>query len=256
MARAGLAARGMTYLLVGVFAAVAAFRVDQHPYGYIGALQKIMTRPFGGVMTVILAAGLACLAGWLALRGLTLARRASRRGGRDWLLAAGLLGDAAVYLGFVIAVLGLAFGWHSGNDEREMHSWVGWLLQQPAGRGVVAVAGVAVIGSGIGLIVWAWMRGPGTPAHLPPPERRWAEPVGRYGVTGRGAALIIVGFFLVAAAFEADPSRAHALSGILEHMRRTAYGWAVVLLFASAFGASAFFDFLEAIYSPPRRDPG
>jgi len=70
-----------------------------------------------------------------------------------------------------------------------------------------------------------------------------------------GAALVLIGFYLVAAAIEANPSEAHELGGGLQHLRHTAYGSIALLLFALAFAASGFFDFLEALYRRTEPQP-
>ena len=86
-----------------------------------------------------------------------------------------------------------------------------------------------------GVIVWAWTRDVQRPLSLPAQEKRLTEPVSRYGATGRGAALLLVGIYLIVAAIDADSAKVHSPGGVLQQLRHNAYGW--VLLFAPAFGA-------------------
>jgi len=214
----------------------------------------ILGKPLGGIVVLAIALGLACFAGWLAVDGLGRCRHA--HGYQRWLLGLGMIGDAVLYAGLMLVVLGLVFGWQAGG-EHEVQSWTAWfLVQRPHGRWLVGLVGSLLICGGIGLVLWAWTGDIQRPLALPAREKRLTAPVSRYGVTGRGAALMLIGFYLVAAAVDANPSKAHELGGVLQHLRHTAYGWIALLLFGSAFVASGFFDFLEAFYRrvEPQRD--
>jgi hypothetical protein len=253
IARLGFAARGVIYWLIAAFALGAALRSDQRPHGFTGAMQAILDKPLGAIIVIAIALGLACFAGWLAIDGLTRCRHA--RGYQRWLLGVGMIGDAVFYAGLMLLILGLVFGWRAGG-EHEVQSWTAWLLaQHPHGRWLVGIVGAVLIGGGSGLILWAWTGDIQRPLSLPARQKRLTEPVSRYGVTGRGAALVLIGFYLVAAAIEANPSKAHELGGGLQHLRHTAYGSIALLLFALAFAASGFFDFLEALYRRTEPQP-
>src|SRR4051794_9316764 len=56
LARIGFSARGLIYLLIGGFTAVAALRTDQPTHGFTGAMETVARWPFGRFL--ILAAGL------------------------------------------------------------------------------------------------------------------------------------------------------------------------------------------------------
>lgn len=244
MARVGFAARGLLYLLVGAFGVSAAFSGDR-PRGIGGVLQWLVRAPLGGAIIVALAAGIACFAGWLGVRGFCQSRRAA--GGQRWLLAIGTIGDAVFYAGFVVMIFGVALRGHGGGDG-DLQIWVAWLFAHASGRVLVGLAGAAVLAGGVGSIFWAWTRDVERSLALPPREKHLTEPLGRYGVTGRGAALVLVGAYLIASAIDADPTKAHGLDGALQALRQTAYGWIPLLLFALSFGAAGIFDLLEACY--------
>ncbi len=63
-ARAGLAARGVIYLLVGTLALQIAFGEGHRQADRGGALAEIADKPFGAVVLWALAAGLAGMALW------------------------------------------------------------------------------------------------------------------------------------------------------------------------------------------------
>jgi hypothetical protein len=253
LARVGFAARGLIYLLIGGFASVAAFRSDQHPHGFTDAAQAVLNKPFGNFVVLGIAVGIACLAGWLAVE--SFADYSGGHGRRRWLRAIGRLGDAIFYGALVFLLLTLLLGWHVGG-EHELHSWVAWLFASPGGRWLAGLIGGGLTGGGIGLVVWAWSGDIAAPLDLNREEKEVAGPVSRYGVTGRGLALALIGLYLIGAAIHGKPQEAHELGGLLLHLRQTPYGWVALLLFALAFGASAFFDFAAALYrriDPPSR---
>jgi hypothetical protein len=245
MARIGFASRGLIYLLIGGSAARAALQSGAPAHGFTDSVHDLMQLPLGRVLVVLVALGLVCFAVWLAIRSFTQARRGQHA--KRWLLAAGMLSDAVLYTGFVVVVLSRAFGGGNGGD-RNVQLWTGWLFSHTAGRTIIGLTGLGLIAGGISMVVWIWSVDVEKSVALAPRNKEVTEAISRYGLTGRAAALALIGGYLLAAAIDADPSKAHGLGGVLQSLRRASWGWAVVLLFGSAFGASAFFDFIEALY--------
>jgi hypothetical protein len=68
-ARAGYAARGVVYVVVGLFAMLAAFGRSEAK-GTKGALEALLTHPLGTVLVALLALGLAAIASWRAIQAI------------------------------------------------------------------------------------------------------------------------------------------------------------------------------------------
>jgi hypothetical protein len=255
MGRLGYLARGVVYFLVGASAAIAAIWPAHRPAGpsdavQLGSGQLGHGHPIGAIFLIAVAFGLACLAGWFTIAGLTTAQHAR---GRSWWRGLGMLGDASVYLVFMIDVAGIALGLWRGGGDRNVQSWIAWLSVWDYGRLLIGIIGAAVLVGGAGLLVWGIVGDVDREVALPQREKRLIRPVARYGIAGRGAAVALVGCFLIAAAFYGNPREAHEVGGVLAALRQVTYGRVLIGLFGLAFIGSSLFDFVAAFYR--RFDP-
>src|ERR1051325_1544861 len=87
------------------------------------------------------------------------------------------------------------------------------------GRPLIGVIGAVVLVGGAGLLVWGIIGNVDREVALPQQEKRLIRPVARYGIAGRGAAVALVGCFLIAAAFYRNPREAHEVGGMLASSR-------------------------------------
>jgi hypothetical protein len=253
LARIGFAARGLVYLLVGAFATAAALGFRQQPRGVVDAVQGITDTRLQLILAGIIGMGLACLAAYFAITGLWHCCRG--RDTRQWLFGAGMLGDALIYGAVMLSTLSMLAGWPP-DGERQTVTWTAWLLEQPFGRGLVGLVGLLILGCGIGIIVWVMTTDVDDDVDLPEDQKRAIEPLGRYGLAGRGVAVSLVGIYWMAAAIQGEPSKAHELGGALQAAQQNPKGWLLLLTLGIALMASAVFDFVEALYHRPRLNMG
>jgi hypothetical protein len=247
-ARVGFAARGLIYLLVGAFAAAAAFNPAKQPHGIMDAVQAVSGKGLQLTMAASIGIGLACLAGYFAITGIW---NCLRRGGCGRLLfSAGMLGDAVIYGAVMVSIVGILVGWEP-NGEQETQVWTAWAMTKPFGRSLVGIAGLLIIACGIGVIGWVMTSDIDDDVDLPEHNKRVIEPIGRCGLAGRGLAVTLVGIYWISAALQGDPSKAHELGGALQAVQQNPKGWLLLLTLAIAFTASAAFDFVQALYHRP-----
>lgn len=247
LARLGLAARGVVWLVVGLLALSVLLGGGDRQTDRQGALRAIADKPFGEVLLVVLVVGFAGYALWRALSaavGHTDEDGAKRTGKR--LLSAG---KAVLYASLAVSTLRFLLSGSGSGDQTT--SRTAQVMQHSGGRWLVGLAGLVVIAVGVGMVVRAAMG-----KHLKKLES-WRLPggsqdavrwVGTAGLSGRGLVLALVGGFLVQAAVRFDPGDAKGLDGALQSLAGQAYGrvlLAVAVLGLIAYGA---WSFVEAGY--------
>ncbi|WP_447928765.1 DUF1206 domain-containing protein [Vreelandella sp. EE27] len=253
-ARMGYASRGVVYLLVGGLAAMAAFGQGGQTEGSRGALESVLSAPFGKVLLAIIALGLLGYAMWRSIQAL---KDADRHGTatKGIAIRAGLLVSAVTHtlLAFYAASLIFRLGASSSGDSGGSQDAVIWLFQQPLGRWIVGAVGLAIIGAGIAHALKGYKAKFDKHFSMSTATQQWAYPVCRFGLVTRGVVFIIVGSFFLIAAYNVNPSEAGGTEEVFSTLRTQAYGqWllAFVALGLFAFGA---YSVLASLYR--RIDP-
>jgi hypothetical protein len=248
LARLGYAARGVVNLLIGLLALLAAFGQGGGTTGSKGALQTLLFQPLGNVLLAIVALGLFGFALWRVFQSLLDADGLGHTP-RAVVVRLGQMVSAFAYAGLGVFAMSLLFGLETGGgEEQSARDWTRWLLAQPMCRWLIAAIGLAIIGAGLGMAHKAWS---GSFArHLACDRARatWVMPFGRLGYAARAVVFLVIGGFLVLAAYQADPSEAHGRGGALLALQNQPFGR--VLFALVAFGLAAFgtFEFAEARY--------
>lgn len=118
-------------------------------------------------------------------------------------------------------------------------------MSWPAGVWIVALAGAAVAGTGIGLAVFGWRAGFVTQL-----DRRARSAHGRrvpivvlgcVGYVAKGVALVVLGLLLVWAARTHDPQKSGGLDEALHELLGDALGKAAIIVMAIGLGCSGLF---------------
>lgn len=234
LARAGLAARGVLYMIIGWIALQIAFGSSGRQADSAGALRLVARTPLGTAALWLLAAGFAGLALWRLSEAVWGGAGSGRRKTGSRLAE---LGRAVSYaaLSFTILKFALGLGAPSSSNSQS-RDLTAALLRAPGGQALVTAIGLAVVAAGLVLSYHAWrqrfrrdLRLGGTS----PAVQRLVSWLGRAGGMARGAVFTAVGVFLVAAAVTARPGQARGIDSALRAMARTPFGpWLLVLVAA------------------------
>ncbi|MEU2062720.1 DUF1206 domain-containing protein [Streptomyces sp. NPDC013455] len=242
-ARAGFAARGLIYFLVGVIALQIAFGGDgggqQADRG--GALAQLADRPFGSVMLWVVGVALAGMGLWrlseAAFGGSgPKGRKVSRRAAAFFRF---------LFYGFVsYSVLSYAAGDRgsgSGSSDRQTDDVTARALEWPAGQWLVGLAGAAVVIAGLWIAVRAVQKKFREDLRLGAMSARTRKVVEFFGMTGgaaRGVVFAVAGVFALVAAVQHQPGKARGMDDTLRGFRDLPAGpWLLALV---ALGLAAF----------------
>jgi len=247
LARAGLVARGVMYVIIGWIAIQVAFWHSGQQADRTGALHEISSTPVGGILLWLLVVGFAGMALWRLSEALfgspgSDGAKASSR------LAA--LGRAVVYAAIAYGVLKYALGAGSPkSSDSQSVDLTATMLRHPGGQILVAVIGLAFIGGGLYLAYRSWrkeFRRDLQLGQLRPRSRRIVEWLGEYGGIARGIVFITAGVFLVVAAVDTQPQQAKGVDSSLRALAATPLGPWLLLLVAIGLVMFGLFSCCEA----------
>lgn len=247
LARLGLAARGVVWLVVGLLlVSVLRGRGDEQT-DQSGALRAIADQPYGSVLLVVLIVGFAGYALWRGLSAAIGHREddGAKRTGKRLLSAA----KAGLYAALGVSALRVLTAGGSGGDQTT--STTARVMGQSGGRALVFAVGVLAIGTGIAFVVRAVLG-----KHLekletyrvPDALRTPVKVVGTVGLAGRGLVVALIGGFLVQAAVQFDPQEAKGLDAALQSLAGRAYGTALLAVAVLGMLCYAAWSFCEAAY--------
>ena len=241
-ARVGWAAKGVVYLLTGLL----AFTIVANPFDSAtsdqadpaGAVATIAQQPFGTALLWLLAIGLLIYAAWR----ITTVILPADVSGASTIRRIGYSVSAATYIVLALAAISFArqpgsqpeTGQESGQDSKvtEMTKTV---MEWPAGRWIVGLAGLVLIGVGI----YFFTKG-AKKSFEKEVEHRAVGPfswpvirmMGRLGWIGRSAMMILIGFFVTRAAVLFDPNEARGLDDDLRRVADEPLGMVLVVVVA------------------------
>jgi Domain of Unknown Function (DUF1206) len=245
-ARAGHVAEGILYAVVALLALQIPLGLEGDTTDRQGALRTIAQQPAGEVMLFVIAGGLVGYAAWRFAQAF-LDRDGEGTGIKALAKRASYLGRGLLYAGLALTALALVIGWgSSGGNEQEETARV---FELPGGRWVVAAIGAGFLVAGVYNAyrsVTGKFRKHLREHMLGPAARGWTIVVGVLGHAARAVVFVLVGVFLLRAAWQYDPQEAIGLDGALRKVAETEYGELLLGLVAAGLLAYGFFCFVQA----------
>jgi hypothetical protein len=236
LARAGLAARGVIWVLIGWIAILIALGQRSQQANQQGALQLLAGKPYGIASLWLLGIGFAGYALWRlseAAFGVTVDGNEAGPRLRS-------LGRAVVYAGFAYLTFKVISGAHR-NQARQQQDLTARLMQHPGGRWLVGIAGLIVVIVGVVLVVEGlrrkFMKYLQT-ARMSRRTRRVVELLGTTGAVARGMVIGLAGILVIDAAVTHKPSKSGGIDKALLTLRNQPFG--EVLLILAAIGLIVF----------------
>lgn len=246
MARAGYAARGLIYTVIGFFAALAATGAGE-TLGSRDALATLLDSGAGSVLAYALIAGLAFYALWRLIQaGFDTDHHGT--GAEGLAVRGGLLVSGLTYLTLAAYAWSLARGSGAGGKG-------GGFAETLAGfvgsRWASALLALVLAGAGIAHIVKALREKYARYLDAGPSAMRAIHPIAKTGLVARGIVFLVVAFLFALRAWASGGGGSNETPGLREALQfiqgLPAGGW---LLAATGVGLLAFalYSFTEALY--------
>jgi len=246
LARAGLVARGAVYFVIGLLALELALGIGGKATDQEGAMKAIAAQPFGKVLLVLLAIGLAGYALWRLIRAAVGhgAEQTDSAGDRIAALASGI-----AYGLFCVLAVGILVG--SGGSSSSAKDTTGGVLAWSGGTVVVAIAGLAFIGVALFQayrgIAKKFLEDANT-SEMSPSVRKAYTSIGVFGLVSRSVVFALVGYGLIKAALEYDPKEAVGLDGALRQLADSSFGPLLLGIIAAGLIGFAIYSVADARY--------
>ena len=234
LARAGFAARGVLYVIIGCIAIGIAFGHWRNQADSAGAVRLVAATPAGLIALWLLAAGFTGLALWRLAEA---AYGGPGPGEQKLHSRLAALGKAVVYGVLAFTLVKYAIGAGAPNSSNQQSTdLTASVLHHPGGQAVVVALGLAFIVGGAYVAYSSWRRDFLKQLSLAGASRRTRRVVMRLGQVGgiaRGVVFAAVGVFLVVAGAKAQPGQAKGIDATLRAFAQTPLGpWLLVVVAA------------------------
>ncbi|WP_432562648.1 DUF1206 domain-containing protein [Kineococcus sp. SYSU DK003] len=233
LGRVGVAAEGIVYLLIAWLAAQVALGGAGGSADSSGALAQVAAQPFGVGLLGLLALGFVLLLVWQAIEVVTGDRTSHR-------VSAAVKAVVAAALAFSCLRVATGGGSSSGQQQQTLTQRV---LEAPGGAVLVVVAGLVVVGVGVGLAVRGVKK-----KFEEKVEGTLSRPLTVLGVAGwiaRGVAFAVLGALVVVSA-TGDTGKSRGLDAAFREIAGQPFGTALLLLVALGLAAYGVFELVTA----------
>jgi Domain of Unknown Function (DUF1206) len=238
MARFGLIAQGLSFMLVGVLAIQLAVGAGGTATDREGALRAIADGGWGRVTVIVLAIGFGAYALWRLIQAI-LGHEVEEPGAKaKWTKRLTSLGKAAIYASLCAAAVSVLIGDNSGGGSKEKEA-TGGILDWPGGRWIVGAIAAAIAGAAL----WNLYRAVSgqykkklKEHRMSETELRWTTRIAFAGLMARAVVFGLIAWFFARAAIQYDPKEAKGLDGALQEVADAPYGkWLLAIVAAGLF---------------------
>jgi hypothetical protein len=247
LARAGFLARGVVYAIIGLLAIKLAVGAGGKTTDQRGALKTVAEQPFGKVLLILLAIGLAGYALWRLVHAALGHGPERNDSGLDRVTA---LCSGVVYAGLCALAVMILLG-SGGGGSTSPDKATGGVLGWSGGTWLVGLAGLVMIGVG----AYQGYRGvthdflrDSKSEQMGSATRTSVKWIGTFGLLARMVVFVLVGVFLIKAAVEYDPSEAVGIDGALAKLADSPQGPLLLGVVAAGLIAFAVYSFSDARY--------
>lgn len=251
LARSGYAARGVVYLIVGIFAFMAGIGSGR-TVGTKGAIQQLLGQPFGQTLLWIMVVGLVAYVAWRLTQAIT-DPEGHGTDAKGLLIRAGLVGSAITYsllALFTLGLLGSSIGDSAsgGSGGSGANDFLSGLLGWKYSKYLVYAVALIPLGVGIAHIIKGWKAKFEKYFYASRDVMRWVRPISRTGLIARGVAFLIVAGMLFSGGTRYEPTNPPSLEDALNALQSLPFGAFWLSLVGLGLVAFALYSVAEAVW--------
>ncbi|MAU98412.1 MAG: hypothetical protein CMP81_21440 [Fulvimarina sp.] len=246
-ARAGYAARGLVFLIVGYFAFRAAFAAGE-AMDTEDAIEVIAGSGFGALLLGAMVIALAAFCGWRLIQVLmdvdnhgTDAKGLFVRAG----LAISAFSYGALAIFAVTMLIGSGGGGGGGGGKQSV---IAYAYEQGYGVWLTYLIAAGMAAAAIAHIVKALKAGFEKYMAIPEDRRRLLKPVCQFGLIARAVTFVVIAGLLVTGAAGYSSGDTPGLDAALQEISGWSFGWLFLSLTGLGLIAFGIYSIAEAVY--------
>ena|SRR5579864_1908469 len=242
--RLGYVVRGALYAAMGMLALGIALRVGGQATDLSGSLVFLVSNPFGKVVLVVAAVGLAAYSVWGFTRAIyDPLHRGQGAGG--YAARLGFVTSALSYAAIVLFAVQILMG-SGGSSGDSTQKTIATVLNHPGGGPLTVIIGLVAIVIGLGQFLEAYratFKEDLKSADMTTGERDIAIGLGRFGMAARGVIFLVIGWFIVQAGLHHDVGKVQGFGGAFLFLLGQPFGRVVLGVVALGFVALGLHSF-------------
>ncbi|MDP9709026.1 UNVERIFIED_ORG: heme/copper-type cytochrome/quinol oxidase subunit 2 [Pseudomonas fluorescens] len=248
LARGGYAARGVLYLIIGIFALLAAHDSTK-PKDSHKSLEALLSQPFGYFLVGLVVAGLLAFAAWRVLQAI---RDVDHHGTqlkglviRAGLFAGGLVNGALAFFALGLLVSGSRSSNHSAEQTKD---WLAHLLSWEHSNLLLYLIALIPLGVGVAHIIKGWKASFEKYFEADEEVMRYVRPVSRFGLIARGVVFMEIALLLAVSGSAYQAMDPPGMKEALDALQNLPAGWLLLMVMALGLIAFSVYSFSEACW--------
>lgn len=254
LARGGYAARGIIYGTIGFLAIKVALGTSGSLSDQEGAIAIIGQQPIGRILLGIVLIGLIGYVLWGLIRAFfdPLHKGKSIKG---IFVRIGFFVSAAAYAVLIPAAYNFVFSKpgaaQTGAGGIQLRNIISTIFTIPLGKWIVGLIGLIVLGAGLYQIYMGSRHNFDKqikPYVLTTKQIKIIKALGRFGTLARAAVFLLIGIFLLFAAYNSNSLKVKGIDGVLLFLLQQPYGTWLLGIVAVGLFAFGLYSLLSAFW--------